>query len=133
MNSAGFVGAILTLSNAADLGTAPGNDIGYDWVFNNDIDGDGIPNNADNCYKLSNATQVDSDGDGFGNRCDGDMNQNGITNSQDYVLFRQQIGQPSIAPTYNKADINANGVVNSQDYVLFRGLIGAPPGPGVLP
>jgi hypothetical protein len=48
------------------------------------------------------------------------------------VLFRQQLGQPSVAPTYNKADFNCNTVVNSQDYVLFRGLLGSPPGPSGL-
>jgi hypothetical protein len=47
------------------------------------------------------------------------MNQNLVTNSQDYVLFRAQLGAPSVGPVYNKADINANAVVNSQDYVLF--------------
>ena len=47
-------------------------------------------------------------------------------NSQDYVLFRAQLGAPSVAPTYNKADLNANAVVNAQDYVLFRGLLGGP-------
>ena len=92
-----------------------------------DTDSDGVVDALDNCRTLSNATQVDSDSDGFGNRCDGDLNNNNVTNSQDYVLFRQQLGQPSVAPTYNKADINANGVVNSQDYVLFRGLLGTTP------
>jgi hypothetical protein len=82
---------------------------------------------------VSNPNQADSDGDGFGNRCDGDMNNNNATNAQDYVLFRQQLGAPSVAPTYNKEDINANGAVNAQDYVLFRGLLGKAPGPGVLP
>jgi hypothetical protein len=94
---------------------------------NVDTDADGIVDAVDNCKTLANATQVDSDADGVGNRCDGDMNNNNVVNSQDYVLFRQQIGQPSVAPTYNKADINANGVVNSQDYVLWRGLIGTTP------
>jgi hypothetical protein len=98
-----------------------------------DTDSDGVPNTADNCRLVTNLNQADSDSDGYGNRCDGDMNQNLVTNSQDYVLFRQQLGQPSIAPTFNKADINANGVVNSQDYVLFRGLLGSPPGPGAGP
>jgi len=110
----------------------------YDNIsFGLDTDADGVPNVADNCRLVANNTgagaQADSDGDGYGNRCDGDMNQNLVTNSQDYVLFRQQLGQPSVAPTFNKADINANGVVNSQDYVLFRGLLGSPPGPGAGP
>ncbi len=92
-----------------------------------DTDSDGVIDALDNCSARSNATQVDSDADGVGNRCDGDFNNNSVVNSQDYVLFRQQLGQPSVAPTYNKADINANGVVNSQDYVLFRGLLGSSP------
>jgi len=99
-----------------------------------DTDGDGVPDSADNCTLVSNPTQCDSDGDGYGNHCDGDLNNSGTTNSQDYVLFRAQLGQPSVAPTYNQADFNCSGSVNSQDYVLFRGLIGAPPGPsGLVP
>ncbi len=102
--------------------------------INPDEDGDGVAFAIDNCTLVANPTQYDSDTDGYGNRCDGDLNNNSFTNSQDYVLFRAQLGQPSVPPTYNKADINANGVVNSQDYVLFRGLLGSPPGPsGLVP
>jgi hypothetical protein len=132
MTSAGLVGAILTLSNAVDLSTAPGKDTGYDWIFNNDIDGDGVENSLDNCTLVANAGQCDSDGDGYGNHCDGDLNNNTATNAQDYVLFRQQLGQPSVAPAFNQADINCSGAVNSQDYVLFRGLLGMPSGPSGL-
>jgi len=125
--------------------TVPGDhtgSLGYNsvlrWVLNAsivnpDTDGDGVPNVSDNCRLLSNANQADSNGDGFGNRCDGDLNNNNTTNAQDYVLFRQQLGQPSAAPVYNAADINSNGAVNAQDYVLFRGLLGSPPGPGAGP
>lgn len=94
-----------------------------------DADLDGIPDATDNCTLVENPIQCDSDGDGFGNRCDGDFNQNNVTNSQDYILFRSQIGQPSLPPAYNSRDINCNGVVNSQDYILFRGLLGQAPGP----
>jgi len=94
-----------------------------------DTDSDGIVDALDNCRLLSNATQVDSNGDGNGNRCDGDLNNNGSTNAQDTVLYRQQLGQPSVAPTYNAADINTNGSVNAQDTTLFRQRLGQPPGP----
>ena len=101
-----------------------------------DRDGDGIADIADNCINVPNPSQCDSDADGYGNRCDGDFGNpvpgNGATNAQDYLLFRAQLGQPSIAPVYNKADLNCNGVVNSQDYTLFRGLLGSPPGPSGL-
>jgi hypothetical protein len=95
-----------------------------------DGDSDGIPNGSDNCKTLSNASQVDSDGDGYGNRCDGDLNNNGSTNAFDTPLYRAQLGQPSVAPTYNAADINANGSVNAFDTPLYRALLGSAPGPG---
>ncbi|MBL8202014.1 MAG: thrombospondin type 3 repeat-containing protein [Chromatiales bacterium] len=99
-----------------------------------DLDGDSIPNNLDNCTLVANASQCDSDGDGFGNQCDGDFNNNGVTNAQDTIQMRQRLGQPSVAPAYNVADLNCNGTVNAQDTVLFRGLLGLPPGPsGVQP
>jgi len=99
-----------------------------------DSDADGFPDAVDNCKLLTNLSQCDSDGDGFGNHCDADMNNNNTTNAQDYVLFRAQLGQPSVSPTYNYADLNCNVAVNSQDYVLFRGLLGSPPGPsGLVP
>ncbi len=120
-----------TIANASD--NCP--DVSNVGQVDDDVDGRG--NVCDNCIVRSNnagaGAQADSDSDGFGNRCDGDMNQNLVTNSQDYVLFRQQLSKPSDAPIFNKADINANGVVNSQDYVLFRGLLGSAPGPGAGP
>lgn len=94
-----------------------------------DSDADGIADSADNCVSVGNPLQCDSDGDGFGNRCDGDMNNNGATNAQDSVLFRAQLSQPSVAPAYNAADINCSGAVNAQDSVLFRAPLGNPPGP----
>jgi hypothetical protein len=97
-----------------------------------DTDGDNVAQIYDNCTALSNPSQCDSDSDGYGNRCDGDVNNNLATNAQDVTLFRQQLSQPSVAPIYNEADINCNGVVNAQDVTLFRPLLGAPPGPSSL-
>jgi hypothetical protein len=102
-----------------------------------DTDSDLRGNACDNCRTLANntgpAAQCDSDTDGFGNRCDGDLNNNGSTNAQDTTLFRQQLGQPSIAPVFNRADLNCSGSVNAQDTTLFRGRLGSPPGPGAGP
>jgi hypothetical protein len=137
----------MTITYTANVGTSGADSFVYEMVdgtpasdtatvtvsIGPDTDGDGIPDSADNCRLVANASQCDSDGDGFGNHCDADFNNNSFTNSQDYVLFRQQLGQPSVAPVFNAADINCNGFVNSQDYVLFRGLLGNPPGPGAGP
>jgi len=97
-----------------------------------DRDGDGIADMADNCIAVANASQCDSDGDGYGNHCDGDLNNNGFTNAFDTPLFRAQLGQPSLAPTYNAADLNCNGFVNAFDTPIFRSLLGSPPGPSGL-
>jgi hypothetical protein len=94
-----------------------------------DTDGDGVPDGSDNCTLVANTSQCDSDTDGYGNRCDGDLNDNGATTAQDTVLFRQELGQPSVAPGYNKADINCSGAVNAQDTALFRQFLGQMPGP----
>jgi exo-beta-1,3-glucanase (GH17 family) len=101
-----------------------------------DADADGRGDVCDNCRLLANnsgsAAQCDSDGDGFGNRCDADLTNNGSTNAQDTTLFRQQLGQPSPSPAFNRADLNCSGAVNAQDTTLFRSLLGAPPGPSGL-
>jgi hypothetical protein len=97
-----------------------------------DQDADGIADSLDNCTLVANPSQCDSDSDGYGNHCDGDFNNNGFTNGQDYVLFRAQVGKPSVAPAYNQADMNCNGFVNTQDYILLRGRLGVPSGPSGL-
>jgi len=97
-----------------------------------DTDLDGKPDLEDNCRLLANTSQCDSDADGYGNRCDGDLGPgagNGFTNAQDNTLFKAQLGQPSVAPVFNKADINCNGFVNAQDNTLFKALLGTGPGP----
>ncbi|MEO7387424.1 MAG: thrombospondin type 3 repeat-containing protein, partial [Gammaproteobacteria bacterium] len=94
-----------------------------------DTDGDGVPDPIDNCTLVKNPSQCDSDNDGFGNHCDGDLNNNNFTNAQDTTLFRAQLGQPSVGPGFNQADVNCNGFVNGQDTTLFRQLLGSPPGP----
>ena len=59
------------------------------------MDGDGIVNTLDNCTEVANPSQCDSDGDGYGNHCDGDLNNNAVTNGQDYLLFRARLVRPS--------------------------------------
>src|SRR5258705_10546975 len=50
-----------------------------------DTDADGIPDVLDKCLLDSrNAVSTcDTDGDGYGNVCDGDFNQSGVTNTID--------------------------------------------------
>lgn len=48
-----------------------------------DTDGDGVPDDSDNCVDLANADQADLDGDGMGDVCDDDMDGDGVLNVDD--------------------------------------------------
>jgi hypothetical protein len=48
-----------------------------------DEDGDGIPDDTDNCPGDSNPEQSDTDGDGTGDACDPDIDNDGVLNDAD--------------------------------------------------
>ena len=57
-----------------------------------DADGDGVPDTSDNCLVEGNPRQLDPDLDGYGNRCDGDLDQDGDTDQDDGDLFLSWCG-----------------------------------------
>jgi cysteine-rich repeat protein len=66
-----------------------------------DFDDDGIPDAVDNCPYQYNPTQLDSDGDAFGDACDGDIDGDGVPNPVDNCR--------AVANS-NQLDANSNGV-----------------------
>ena len=92
-----------------------------------DADGDAIPDSRDNCTAVPNAGQQDSDGDGYGNACDADLNNDGIVNSLDLAVFRSQFATRTAV-----SDFNSDGIVNSIDLARFRALFARVPGPSAL-
>jgi hypothetical protein len=48
-----------------------------------DGDGDGVPDEEDNCSATVNADQADQDGDGVGDVCDSDVDGDGVANDVD--------------------------------------------------
>ncbi len=94
-----------------------------------DRDNDGFADNVDNCKSTANPTQLDSDGDGIGNACDADFNNDGAVNALDLAIFRQafgsQTGQSNFKPA---ADLNGDGRINALDLSLFQVRFGKPVG-----
>lgn len=90
-----------------------------------DTDGDGVFDANDNCTLVANADQRDTNGDGFGNICDPDFNNNNNVDSQDASLLRAAFGSTA----FPDRDLNGNGRVDSQDASILRARFGQPPGP----
>ncbi len=96
-----------------------------------DTDGDGVEDSADNCTLISNTDQRDTNGDGYGNACDPDLNNDGTVNFVDISLFGAVF--PSSGVGLDE-DFNGDNLVNFVDYVLFSTFFLDPPGPsGVAP
>ncbi|RZA05441.1 MAG: hypothetical protein EOO68_06595 [Moraxellaceae bacterium] len=96
----------------------------YSLLLVKDSDNDAIADVDDNCTQTANGSQQDTDADGYGNACDADLNNDGITNQLDAVIFRGALGS-----TNPHADFNHDGIVNQIDANLLRIQLGKPPGP----
>ncbi len=92
-----------------------------------DSDGDGILDNLDNCASRYNPEQVDADGDGFGNACDADFNQDMIVNFMDVKILMDNFGSSDAT-----VDINTDGTVDHGDIELFKTMWLRSPGPSGL-
>ncbi|MBT8130933.1 MAG: proprotein convertase P-domain-containing protein [Gammaproteobacteria bacterium] len=96
-----------------------------------DGDGDNVEDDQDNCQRVANSSQCDTNNDGLGNHCDADLDDDGIVNSFDLSAMRQAFGTSTPDP-FHVADLNCDGVVNSFDLSIMRGAFGAEPGPGAV-
>jgi hypothetical protein len=103
-----------------------------------DADGDLVPDQFDNCSLVANGpnqttNQVDSDLDGYGNRCDADLDQNCATTAADFGLFLGVFG----TNTQGEVDFDGNGTITAADFGVFLGKFSATgaanaPGPSGL-
>jgi hypothetical protein len=92
-----------------------------------DADGDGLPNEADNCMDEVNPNQRDTDADGFGNACDGDYDNDGFVGLDDFSMFLDSFGSASW-----DRDLTGDGIVGLADFGSFAGRFGGLPGPSGL-
>jgi hypothetical protein len=95
-----------------------------------DQDGDGVLDQEDNCMLAPNANLRDTDGDGFGNRCDPDFNQNVTVDSNDASLLKSKLGTPAaLSPNL---DLDGNGLIDLADMSILQSMFRKPPGPSGL-
>ncbi len=94
-----------------------------------DSDGDGIGDASDNCTLVANADQRDTNGDGLGNVCDADINNDCAVNFGDLAEFKESFTPNPYKPD---ADFDGDGLVNFGDLALLKSTFfnGATPGPG---
>src|SRR4029453_1726357 len=102
-----------------------------------DVDGDGVPNASDNCLYVPNANQRDTNGDGFGNLCDGDVDNNGtVTTSWGVTtpppaqgdLERIQITAAAAGYVADQ-DLDGDNDVDADDVSIAAYSLFFPPGP----
>lgn len=92
-----------------------------------DRDGDGHADHVDNCLEVENPLQIDSDGDGFGNRCDADYDGNGTVTTVDFARFHEAF----VAGVGADQDHDGDGLVTTVDFpAFFAQFVAGVPGPG---
>lgn len=91
-----------------------------------DSDQDGVLDVSDNCILVSNPSQIDSDGDGYGNICDADFNNDCTVNFLDISAFAEEFLQNN--PVF---DLNSDGAVNFLDFNNVSNQFLNSPGPGL--
>lgn len=83
-----------------------------------DSDSDGVPDLQDNCVDTANAIQLDTDGDGLGNACDDDDDNDGFIDKDDFcplTVSSQNDTDSDGKGDECDADLDGDGVPNRAD------------------
>ena len=83
------------------------------WDIGQDQDGDGIVDGTDNCPAAANTEQTDTDGDGLGDACDGDDDNDGLPDS-----WELNYGLNPLSASDANTDADDDGLTNLQEYQL---------------
>ncbi len=118
----------LTYGNECEADRA-GVSIDHRGACGGDADGDGLPDQSDNCPHRANAGQADSGGigtntpDGIGNACQcGDVTGDGRVVTQDAHVVKR-FGLGDVSPLFTEpgnCDVTGNGSCNGQDAKMIQ-------------
>lgn len=95
----------------------------------NDSDGDGVPNDNDNCTLTANPDQRDTNGDNIGNACDPDFNNSCNVDFLDLLVMKANFFLAGDLDT----DLNGDGQTSFGDLGILKDFFFAAPGPTGLP
>ena len=86
-----------------------------------DGDGDGVPDDEDNCPDVANPDQADCDNDGIGDACEPDCDADGIPDDCEAGLSGTLVATPSILwpPNHKMVDIALSGITSSNGTVTL--------------
>lgn len=106
-----------------------------------DVDGDGVPNESDNCLYLPNADQRDTNGDGYGNLCDADLDGDGVVTTSWGVVTppsaRGDVEEIQITVQASgyvaDQDLDGDSDVDADDVSIASHSLFFPPGPKGAP
>ncbi len=83
-----------------------------------DSDGDGSVDEVDNCPAIANVDQRDTDADGIGNICDGDINNDDSVDRRDLLLLSRRLFSRN-----PDADLDGDGRVGLADFRRLMGML----------
>ncbi len=91
-----------------------------------DSDLDGVADALDNCTNVANPDQRDTHGDGYGNLCDPDLDNNGTVDFRDLELLKAEFFNSGAG---QDADLDGDEQVNFADLQIMKDFFFGPPGP----
>jgi uncharacterized protein (TIGR03790 family) len=112
----------------------------YPFAAVADSDGDGIPDASDNCVLVPNTDHRDTDGDGYGNLCDADLDNDGTVSTSWGVVNPpaargdfEKIELAAATGSYDaNCDLDGDGKVDAVDVSIASLSLFLPPGPSGL-
>lgn len=95
-----------------------------------DFDRDGVADGVDNCLRIVNPLQIDTNSDSIGNLCDADFNNDCGVNFLDLAIAKDALfAMPGNGNWNPDTDLNSDDVTDFIDLEIIKGAFFSTPGP----